>query len=90
MIYAASNRRIKLSLVVKALTNNTELISILNKLDHGISCSLLKEAETENSYKIYDQHINNACMIPKKYKKDTLTIFVAENIDCKEKTLSGK
>ena len=43
-------------------------------------------AKTENAYKIYEQ----ALLIPKKYKKDTLTIIVADNIDRNEETLSGK
>ena len=48
------------------------------------------EAETENAYKIYKQQLNNDCIIPKKCKKDTLTIFVADNVDHNEETLSGK
>ena len=47
-------------------------------------------AETENAYKIYEQQLNDDCIIPKKCKKDTLTIFVANNIDRNEETLSGK
>ena len=92
LIYATSNGRItlpKLILlpsIVKALTDNTEFISILNKLGHGMSYSLLMGAKTENAYKIYEQ----ALLIPKKYKKDTLTIIVADNIDRNEETLSGK
>ena len=91
LIYAESNERItlpKLLLlpsIVKALTDNTEFI-ILNKLGHGMSYSLLMEAKTENTYKIYEQARYN----PKKYKKDTLTIIVADNIDRNEETLSGK
>ena len=48
------------------------------------------EAETENAYKIYKQQLNNDYIIPKKCKKDTLTIFVADNVDHNEETLSGK
>ena len=51
-----------------------------------MSYSLLMGAKTENAYKIYEQ----ALLIPKKYKKDTLTIIVADNIDRNEETLSGK
>ena len=95
MIYSASNGKIKprksilLPSIVKALTNNTDLISVLNKLGHGMSYSLLMEAETENAYKIYEQQLNNDCIIPKKCKKGTLTMFVADNNDRKEETLSG-
>ena len=48
------------------------------------------EAETGNVYKTYEQQLNNDCIIPKKCKKGTLTIFVADNIDRNEETLSGK
>ena len=95
LIYAASNGRIKspksilLPSIVKALTNNTELISAINKLGHGMSYSLLMEAKTENAYKIYEQQLNNDCIIPKKCKKGTLTMFVADNNDRNEETLSG-
>ena len=96
LIYAASYRRFKLPKsillpsIVKALTNNTELISILNKLGHGMRYNLLMEAETENAYKIYEQQLNNDCVIPKKCKKDALTIFVADNIDRNKETLTCK
>ena len=72
------------------LTNNTELISILNKIGHGMSYSLLMEAETENASKIYEQQLNKDCIIPKKYKEDTPKVFVADNIDRNKETLSGK
>ena len=48
------------------------------------------EGETENAYKICEQQLNNDCTIPKKCKKDTLTIFVADNNNRNEETLSGK
>ena len=48
------------------------------------------EAETENAYKIYERQLNNDCITPKKCKKNTFTIFVADNIDRNEETLSGK
>ena len=71
LIYTASNERItlpKLILlpsIVKALTDNTEFISILNKLGHGMSYSLLMEAKTENTYKIYKQALYNTQEIQK-------------------------
>ena len=38
--------------IVKALTNNTELIHILNRFGHGISYTLLMEAQIENAYNL--------------------------------------
>ena len=58
MIYAASEGRITppelilLLSIVKALTKNTVLISILKKLGHGMSYSLLMESKTKNANKI--------------------------------------
>ena len=71
MIYATSNGRImlpKLILlpsIVKVLTDNTEFISILNKLGHGMSYSLLMEVKRENTYKIYEQALYNTQEIQK-------------------------
>ena len=56
----------------------------------NLSYSLLKEAETKNAFEIYEQQLKNDSIIPKKCKKDTLTIFVADNIDRNEEILSGE
>ena len=96
LIYAASNGRITppelilLPSIIKALTKNTVLTSILKKLGHGMSYSLLMEFKTKNATKIYEQQLNNDCIIPKKCQKNPLTIFFADNIDRNEETLSSK
>ena len=76
--------------MVKSLTNNTELINILNRLGHGVSYSILMESQTENAYQIYEQHQVNNCIIPRDCQKEAFTIFVADNIDRNEETVSGK
>ena len=96
MIYAASEGRITppelilLLSIVKALTKNTVLISILKKLGHGMSYSLLMESKTKSANKIYEQQLKNGCIIPKKCLKNPLIIFFADNIDRNEETLSSK
>ena len=71
------------------LTNNTEIINMTNRLGHGICYSLLEEMETENAYKVIDEQTEGV-IIPKECKKNVLTVLVADNIDRKEETLSGK
>ena len=54
IIYVSAGRirtvkSVLLTSLVKALTNNTELMHTLNRFGHGISYTLLMEAETENA-----------------------------------------
>ena len=55
VVYNVSNGRIRTPKSVlfpyniKMLTNNTELINMVNRLGHGIFYSLLEEMETENT-----------------------------------------
>ena len=95
IIYAATKGRVRtpksvlLPSLVKTLTNNTEVINILNRLGHGISDTVLMETQTENAYQILEQQMTSQCIIPKHSKKEAFTIFVADNIDRNEETLSG-
>ena len=98
LIYSVTNGRVKtpksilLPTMVKTyntMANNTELINILNKLGHGVSYSVLMELQTENSYTIYEKQLTNDCIIPASCTKEAFTIFVAENIDRNEETLTG-
>ena len=43
-------KSVLLRCIVKALTNNTELLHTLNRFGHGISYTLLMEAQTKNAY----------------------------------------
>ena len=82
-------KSVLLPIIVKTLTNNTELIHILNCFGHGISYTLLMEAQTENTYQLMEQQSCTGCVIPKGSVPDSFTIFVADNIDRQEETLSG-
>ena len=72
------------------MTNNTEVITIINKLGHGVSYSTLMELQTENAYSILDQQTERGYVIPLSCQTQAYSIFVADNIDRKEETLSGK
>ena len=95
IVYGVSNGRIKtpksilLPTMVKSLTNNTEVIKTLNRLGHGLSYTMLMETQTENAYQIVEEQFKNGCIIPRECQKDKFTIFVADNIDRQEETLSG-
>ena len=60
IVYAISNGKIKtpksilFPSVIKSLTNCTELITISNKLGHGVSDSILEELFTENAFNVTD------------------------------------
>ena len=41
---------------IKSLTNNKELINIMNKFGHRISYSLLEELESETAYNLIEKH----------------------------------
>ena len=75
--------------MVKTLTNNAKLINILNKLGHGVTYSVLMELQTENVFKIYEKQSTNNCITPANCTKEAFTIFVADNIDRNEETLTG-
>ena len=47
------------------------------------------EAQTENAFQILDEQVFHGCNIPKQYKFDTFSIYVAGNIGPSEKLLFG-
>ena len=57
------------------------MIDILNRFGHGISYTLLMEAQTENAYQLIEQQSRTGCVLPKESVPDSFTIFVADNID---------
>ena len=75
---------------MKQLTNNTEIINIVPRLGHSVSYSILNEMQTENAYIVHDQQESDDVILPLTSQKETFTIYVADNIERKEETLSGK
>ena len=47
-------KSVALPSIVKALTINTELIHVLNRFGHGISYTILMEAQTKNAYQLIE------------------------------------
>ena len=94
-VYAVTNGRIKtpksilLPTLIKSLTNNTEIINVINKLSHGVSFTVLMETHTENAYKILEQQLENTFILPLDCQREEYTTYIADNIDIKEETLSG-
>ena len=95
IVYIVTKGRIKtpksvlLPSSIKQLTNNTEIINTIHRLGHGISYSTLSEMHTENAYSIQDQQLEDV-ILPLHSQRETFTIYVADNIDRKEETLSGR
>ena len=94
IVYNLNGGRVKtpksmlLPSVIKTLTNNTEIINIINRLGHGLSYSILSEMHTENAFRIQDQQLDEI-VIPEDSVKEKFTVYVADNIDRNEETLRG-
>ena len=50
----------------------------------------LNEMHTKNVYVVHDQHENDDVILRLTSQKETFKIYVADNIDRKEETLSAK
>ena len=74
---------------IKFLTNNTERIKITNWLGHSVSYGLLEELQTEKACHAIGLQ-ENGLTLPERCLENTFSMFVADNIDLEEKTLSGK
>ena len=94
--YILSNGRVKtpisllLPSIIKQLTNNMEIITIVHKLSQGVSYSILNKMHTDNACIVPDQQENYNFILPLTSQKEIFMIYVAYNIGRKEETLSGK
>ena len=70
------------------LTNNTEIINIINRLGHGVSYSIISEMHTENAFRIQEQQLDEI-VIHEDTVKEKFTVYVTDNIDRNEETLTG-
>ena len=81
LVYAVSNGKIKTPksimypTVIESLTNSTELITLNNKLGHGVSKSILEELFTENAFHIIDKQTNEDTLIPHEFLPNKLTML---------------
>lgn len=69
-------KSVLLPATVKNLTNNTELITILNKFGHEISYSLLMEIHTEEAFRICEEHLNTGLILPESWKRQEFSVYV--------------
>ena len=74
--------------IVKTITNNNELVTILNRLEHGVSYSVLQELNTENAYQMQEQQLSVDIIIHVETENREFAENVADNIDRNEETLS--
>ena len=99
LIYNVSEGRVKIQksisfpCTIKNLTNNTELVNVVNRLGHGVSYIAPMELFVENAYKIYEEKFERSLVLPRDVLKEEFTIYVADidrlmNIDRLEETLS--
>ena len=92
LIYAVSGgmwktaKHILLPWSVKTLTGNVELISLLNRLGHGISYSKLEEIETALCLQKIE---SDGGLLPSKTNPCIPTTLAFDNIDRLDETLSG-
>ena len=95
LIHSVSRERIKtskhivLSMTVKSLTGNVELITILNRFGHGLSYSQAEKVETGLAgMQIAKQQ--TGVLVPSVCYPNVRTVFCWDNNDPQEETLSGK
>ena len=82
-------KHILLPYAVKALTNNVELIQILNRCGHGVAYSQIEELNTALCLQKMAMTPENAFPFPDNIKPHISTSLAWDNIDRLEETLSG-
>lgn len=95
MIFGVSRGRQKtpkhllLPYAVKSLTNNVELIKIINRCGHGMSYTQIEEVNTALCLQKLAATPENTIPLPENIKKYISTSLAWDNIDRLEETLSG-
>ena len=82
-------KHVLLASSVRSLTGNVEIISILNRLGHGISYSKLLEIETSLCMLKLSRSQEMSLCLPKHIVPHVHTTVAFDNIDRLEETLSG-
>lgn len=94
LIHCASHGRIKtpkhvtLPIAVKSLTGSAEVITLLNRLGHGLSYSQVEEIETALAEQ-EAQRERDGVVLPSVCEPNVPAIFCWDNNDIQEETLSG-
>ena len=82
-------KNVLLPLQIKWLTNNTELITAVSRLGHGISYTKLFGITAEVACSIIDRCLSGMVFLPEQCQKHQFTMIVEDNIDRNEETLTG-
>ena len=82
-------KHILLLYAVKTLTNNVELIQIMNRCGHGVAYSQIEELNTALCLQKMEMNPENAVPLPDNIKPYISTSFAWDNINRLEETLSG-
>jgi len=83
-------KHILLPYAVKTLTNNVELIQILNRCGHGVAYSQIEELNTALCLQKMAMNPENAVPLPDNIKPYRSTSLAWDNIDRLEETLLGR
>ena len=83
-------KHILLPYTIKSLTNNVELIQIINRCGHGVSYSQIEELNTALCLKKLSATPESMIPLPDNIKPHVSTSLAWDNIDCLEETLSGE
>ena len=95
IIYLASHGKVKapkhvsLPFLVKSKTGSVEIITVLNKLGHGISYSQLEEIE-KGIAEVQMKAVENGTLLPSNCQLNIFMTFAFDSNDLAEQTLSGK
>ena len=96
LVYGVSNgskktpKHILLPYAIKSLTNNAELIQIINRSGHGISYSQLEEIDTSLCLEKMAKASDSRVLLPENFQPYVSATLAWDNIDRLEETLSGE
>lgn len=94
-IYAISGgqqnppKQILLTYAIKSLTNNVELIQLVNRCGHGVSYTQIEEIDTALCLQKIGSIANDSVALPENIIPHVTTTLAWDNIDRLEETLSG-
>ena len=81
-------KHVMLPVMVKSLTGNTEVVTILNRFGHGLSYSQIEELETALAEKEIERQ-RGGVLLPSVCSPGVPGLFCWDNNDLQEETLSG-
>ena len=82
-------KHLLLPYAIKTLTGSSELITIVNRLGHGVSYSQVEELETALCMRKLESQTDETVALPQQIRPLVPTTVAFDNIDRLEETLSG-